>query len=121
MLGRAQVIRDALAKYMVDYQQRPEAKTERRWIDRLVPDGGIGGGMVYCLQWQDRSTITLFENGGASSSLPMTKALAHEPDVLPPGTGSKPPEISALTPELRALTPELNALTPDPRVRQLSA
>ena len=43
MFGRAEVIRDALPHYMVDYQERPEPKAERRWIDRLVPDGSWSG------------------------------------------------------------------------------
>jgi ATP-dependent DNA helicase RecG len=43
MFGRAEVIRDALPHYMVDYQERPEAKAEKRWIDRLVPDGTWSG------------------------------------------------------------------------------
>jgi predicted HTH transcriptional regulator len=43
MFGRAEVIRDALPNYMVDYQERPEAKTEKRWIDRLIPDGAWSG------------------------------------------------------------------------------
>lgn len=43
MFGRAEVIRDALPNYMVDYQERPEAKAENRWIDRLVPDGSWSG------------------------------------------------------------------------------
>ena len=43
MFGRAEVIRDALPYYMVDYQERPEARTARRWIDRLVPDGSWSG------------------------------------------------------------------------------
>lgn len=43
MFGRAEVIRDALPHYMVDYQERPEAKTEKRWVDRLVPDGSWSG------------------------------------------------------------------------------
>lgn len=43
MFGRAEVISDALPHYMVDYQERPEAKAERRWIDRLVPDGSWSG------------------------------------------------------------------------------
>jgi hypothetical protein len=29
----------------VDYQERPEAKTERRWVDRLVPDGSWTGNL----------------------------------------------------------------------------
>ena len=43
MFGRAEVIRDAFPNYMVDYQERPEAKTEKRWVDRLVPDGSWSG------------------------------------------------------------------------------
>lgn len=43
MFGRAEVIRDALPHYMVDYQERREAKAEKRWIDRLIPDGSWSG------------------------------------------------------------------------------
>ncbi|MBW4055979.1 MAG: AAA family ATPase [Proteobacteria bacterium] len=43
MFGRAEVIRDALPHYMVDYQERPEPKADKRWIDRLVPDGTWSG------------------------------------------------------------------------------
>ncbi|MFH1027319.1 MAG: RNA-binding domain-containing protein [Pseudomonadota bacterium] len=43
MFGRAEVIRDAAPHYMVDYQERPEAKAEKRWVDRLVPDGTWSG------------------------------------------------------------------------------
>ena len=45
MFGRAEVIRDELPHYMVDFQERPEARTERRWIDRLVPDGTWSGNL----------------------------------------------------------------------------
>ena len=45
MFGRAEVIRDVLPHYMVDYQERPEAKTENRWVDRLVPDGTWSGNL----------------------------------------------------------------------------
>jgi len=45
MFGRAEVIRDALPHYMVDYQERSEARTERRWIDRVVPDGTWSGNL----------------------------------------------------------------------------
>ena len=45
MFGRGEVIRDALPHYMVDYQEHPEARTERRWIDRLVPDGSWSGNL----------------------------------------------------------------------------
>ncbi|MDP2853127.1 MAG: putative DNA binding domain-containing protein [Smithellaceae bacterium] len=43
MFGRAEVIRDAVPNYMLDYQERPEAKAEKRWVDRLVPDGTWSG------------------------------------------------------------------------------
>ena len=45
MFGRAEVIRDALPHYMVDYQERPEARSERRWVDRVVPDGTWSGNL----------------------------------------------------------------------------
>jgi ATP-dependent DNA helicase RecG len=45
MFGRAEVIRDELPHYMVDYQERPEPRAERRWIDRLVPDGTWSGNL----------------------------------------------------------------------------
>lgn len=43
MFGKAGTIRDALPHYMVDYQERPEPKAEKRWVDRLVPDGTWSG------------------------------------------------------------------------------
>ena len=43
MFGRAEVIRDELPHYMLDYQERPEARMERRWVDRVVPDGSWSG------------------------------------------------------------------------------
>lgn len=43
MFGRAEVIRDALPHYMVDYQERPDPKSDGRWVDRLVPDGSWSG------------------------------------------------------------------------------
>ncbi|MDZ4349853.1 MAG: putative DNA binding domain-containing protein [Xanthomonadaceae bacterium] len=45
MFGRAEVIRDALPNYMVDYQERSEPKAEKRWVDRLVPDGTWSGNL----------------------------------------------------------------------------
>ncbi|ACR67593.1 AAA family ATPase [Edwardsiella ictaluri] len=43
MFGTWESIQDAAPNYFVDYQERPEAKTERRWIDRLCPDGTWSG------------------------------------------------------------------------------
>lgn len=43
MFGTWDAIQEALPHYFVDYQERPEAKTELRWIDRVVPDGSWSG------------------------------------------------------------------------------
>lgn len=43
MFGEWSAIQEALPHYFVDYQERPEARTERRWVDRLVPDGSWSG------------------------------------------------------------------------------
>lgn len=45
MFGQWSAIQEALPHYFVDYQERPEAKTELRWIDRLVPDGTWTGNL----------------------------------------------------------------------------
>jgi predicted HTH transcriptional regulator len=45
MFGRWDAIQDAVPHYLVDYQERPAAKTELRWIDRLVPDGSWSGNL----------------------------------------------------------------------------
>lgn len=45
MFGRWAAIQEAVPHYFVDYQERPEAKTELRWIDRLVPDGTWTGNL----------------------------------------------------------------------------
>ncbi len=45
MFGTYRPIKEAFPHYMVDYQERPEAKTEARWIDRLVPDGSWSGNL----------------------------------------------------------------------------
>lgn len=43
MFGTWPAIQEAVPHYFVDYQERPEAKTELRWVDRLVPDGTWSG------------------------------------------------------------------------------
>ncbi len=45
MFGRYETIKEELPHYFVDYQERPEAKTEARWIDRIVPDGTWSGNL----------------------------------------------------------------------------
>ena len=45
MFGRFDTIREVFPNYMVDFQERPEPKTEARWIDRLVPDSTWSGNL----------------------------------------------------------------------------
>ena len=45
MFGNWDAIQDAVPHYFLDYQERPEAKTELRWVDRLVPDGSWTGNL----------------------------------------------------------------------------
>ncbi len=45
MFGTWAAIQEACPHYFLDYQERPEAKTERRWVDRLVPDGSWSGNL----------------------------------------------------------------------------
>ena len=43
MFGKLRPIKEAFPNYMLDYQERPEAKTETRWIDRFTLDGSWSG------------------------------------------------------------------------------
>lgn len=45
MFGQWDAIIAAAPNYMVDYQERPEAKTELRWVDRVCPDGTWSGNL----------------------------------------------------------------------------
>ena len=45
MFSRYETIKEEFPNYMVDYQERPEPKTEARWIDRILPDGTWSGNL----------------------------------------------------------------------------
>ena len=45
MFGTHPVIQEELPFYMLDYQERLEAKTENRWIDRVTLDGSWSGNL----------------------------------------------------------------------------
>lgn len=45
MFGKFQSIQDEFPNYNLDYQERPEAKTEKRWIDRVWLDGSWSGNL----------------------------------------------------------------------------
>lgn len=43
MFGQWEAIQEGVPHYVVDYQERPEARAERRWVDRIFPDGSWSG------------------------------------------------------------------------------
>lgn len=45
MFGTWDAIQEGAPHYFVDYQERPEAKRELRWVDRLFPDGTWSGNL----------------------------------------------------------------------------
>ncbi len=45
MFGALPSIQEVFPNYMLDYQERPEAKIEARWIDRLTLDGSWSGNL----------------------------------------------------------------------------
>ena len=81
MFGRAEVIRDELPHYMVDYQERPEAKAEKRWVDRLVPDGSWSGNIydffrkVYQKLIADLKVPFQLQDGQRTEDTPVHEAL----------------------------------------------
>lgn len=45
MFGQLPSIQESFPNYMLDYQERPEASAEARWIDRLTLDGSWSGNL----------------------------------------------------------------------------
>ncbi|HDZ8927278.1 TPA: putative DNA binding domain-containing protein [Aeromonas dhakensis] len=45
MFGQWEAIQEGIPHYVVDYQERPEARAERRWVDRIFPDGSWSGNL----------------------------------------------------------------------------
>lgn len=45
MFGKLHAIKEALHNYFLDYQERPEAKADGRWIDRITTDGTWSGNL----------------------------------------------------------------------------
>ncbi|WDP90670.1 MAG: putative DNA binding domain-containing protein [Desulfobacter sp.] len=45
MFGQLPAIQEAFPNYMLDYQERPDAKADTRWIDRLTLDGSWSGNL----------------------------------------------------------------------------
>ena len=81
MFGQMVTIQEELPNYMLDYQERPEAKTEVRWIDRITLDGKWSGNLydfyrkVYVNLTADLKVPFRLENGERKEETPVHEAL----------------------------------------------
>lgn len=81
MFGQMVAIQEELPNYMIDYQERPEAKTEARWIDRITLDGKWSGnlydfyGKVYVKLTADLKVPFRLEKGERKDETPVHEAL----------------------------------------------
>ena len=81
MFGRFTAIQEELPNYMLDFQERPEARTEMRWIDRVTLDGKWSGNLydfyrkVYLKLTADLKVPFLLEKGERKDETPVHEAL----------------------------------------------
>ncbi|WP_176886863.1 RNA-binding domain-containing protein [Acidovorax sp. JMULE5] len=81
MFGTWAAIQEAAPHYFVDYQERPEARAEPTWIDRLVPDGSWTGNLfefyrrVYRKLVADLKVPFAVKDGQRQDDTPVHKAL----------------------------------------------
>ena len=81
MFGRFPAIQEELPNYMLDYQERPEARTEKRWIDRVTLDGKWSGNLfdfyrkVYLKLTADLKVPFHLEKGERKDETPVHEAL----------------------------------------------
>lgn len=81
MFGQMAAIQEELPNYMIDYQERPESKTEARWIDRLTLDGKWSGNLydfyrkVYLKLTADLKVPFRLEQGERKDETPVHEAL----------------------------------------------
>lgn len=81
MFGEMSTIQEELPNYMLDYQERPEAKSEKRWIDRLTLDGKWSGNLydfyrrVYPKLTADLKVPFRLEKGERKDETPIHEAL----------------------------------------------
>lgn len=81
MFGQMVTIQEELPNYMLDYQERPEAKTEVRWIDRITLDGKWSGNLydfyrkVYVKLTADLKVPFRLEKGERKEETPVHEAL----------------------------------------------
>ena len=81
MFGQMATIQKELPRFTLDYQERPEAKTERRWIDRLTLDGKWSGNLydfyrkVYLKLTSELKVPFRLEKGERKEETPVHEAL----------------------------------------------
>jgi len=81
MFGWMSSIQEELSNYMLDYQERPEAKIEQRWVDRLTLDGKWSGNLydfyrkVYLKLTADLKVPFALEQGERKDETPVHVAL----------------------------------------------
>ncbi|MUK26580.1 RNA-binding domain-containing protein [Aliivibrio fischeri] len=81
MFGTWDAITATRPNYFVDYQERPEAKTEQRWIDRVFYDGSWSGNLfdfyrtVYKKLTADLKVPFKLEDGQRKADTPVHTAL----------------------------------------------
>lgn len=81
MFGQMASIQDEFPSYMLDYQERPNARTEKRWIDRITLDGKWSGNLydfyrkVYLKLTTDLKVPFLLEKGERKDETPVHEAL----------------------------------------------
>ncbi|MDU0697876.1 RNA-binding domain-containing protein [Pseudomonas aeruginosa] len=81
MFGWMSTIQEALPNFMLDYQERPEARTELRWVDRVTLDGKWSGNLfdfyrkVYLKLTADLKVPFKLEKGERQDETPVHVAL----------------------------------------------
>jgi len=81
MFGQMAEIQEEMPHYMLDYQERPEARTEKRWIDRITLDGKWSGNLydfyrkVYLKLTADLKVPFHLEKGERKDETPVHEAL----------------------------------------------
>jgi predicted HTH transcriptional regulator len=81
MFGQMAAIQEEFPNYMLDYQERAEAKAERRWVDRLTLDGKWSGNLydfyrkVYLKLTGDLKVPFSLEKGERRDETPVHEAL----------------------------------------------
>jgi ATP-dependent DNA helicase RecG len=81
MFGQFGAIQDEFPNYMLDYQERPQARTENRWVDRITLDGKWSGNLydfyrkVYLKLTADLKVPFSLHHGERREETPVHEAL----------------------------------------------